>query len=202
VGPREELGITVALIPTHLRGVEIGRRHLPSMQVFQNGPNRGHDVSSFRWITSSAARHVSVRAGKIADDRTCRRARHLTAVIIRSGARPMPRAPLAPMRGFASSFNVPIGKFEGIEEPLARIAGTAYLLDAARRLTCAALNQGHHPAVISGIMKLHATERMRVAFDDAMDIHGGKAVMTAHRITSAISIVRCRSASPSRAPTF
>jgi acyl-CoA dehydrogenase len=74
-------------------------------------------------------------------------------------------------------FNVPIGKFEGIEEPLARIAGTAYLLDAARRLTCAALNQGRHPAVISGIMKLHATERMRIAIDDAMDIHGGKAVI-------------------------
>src|SRR5258707_2006120 len=64
-----------------------------------------------------------------------------------------------------------------MEEPLARIAGTAYLLDAARRLTCAALNQGHHPAVISGIMKLHATERMRIAIDDAMDIHGGKAVI-------------------------
>jgi acyl-CoA dehydrogenase len=31
--------------------------------------------------------------------------------------------------------------------------------------------------VISGIMKLHATERMRIAIDDAMDIHGGKAVI-------------------------
>jgi acyl-CoA dehydrogenase len=51
------------------------------------------------------------------------------------------------------------------------------LLDAARRLTCAALNEGRHPAVISGIMKLHATERMRIAIDDAMDIHGGKAVI-------------------------
>jgi len=74
-------------------------------------------------------------------------------------------------------FGISISKFEGIEEPLARIAGTAYLLDAARRLTCAALNAGHHPAVISGIMKLQATERMRVAIDDAMDIHGGKAVI-------------------------
>jgi acyl-CoA dehydrogenase len=74
-------------------------------------------------------------------------------------------------------FGISIGKFEGIEEPLARIAGTAYLLDAARRLTCAALNEGRHPAVISGIMKLQATERMRIAIDDAMDIHGGKAVI-------------------------
>ncbi len=81
------------------------------------------------------------------------------------------------MPASASSSAFRIGKFEGIEEPLARIAGTAYLLDAARRLTCAALNQGHHPAVISGIMKLHATERMRIAIDDAMDIHGGKAVI-------------------------
>jgi acyl-CoA dehydrogenase len=74
-------------------------------------------------------------------------------------------------------FGISISRFEGIEEPLARIAATAYQLDAARRLTCAALNQGHHPAVISGIMKLHATERMRIAIDDAMDIHGGKAVI-------------------------
>jgi acyl-CoA dehydrogenase len=74
-------------------------------------------------------------------------------------------------------FGIAIGKFEGIEEPLARIAATSYLLDAARRLTCAALNQGRHPAVISGIMKLQATERMRISIDDAMDIHGGKAVI-------------------------
>src|SRR5207245_5843154 len=80
----------------------------------------------------------------------------------------------APIR---EQFGISIGKFEGIEEPLARIAGTAYLLDAARRLTCAALNQGHHPAVISGIMKLHDTERMRIAIEEAMDIHAGKSVI-------------------------
>jgi acyl-CoA dehydrogenase len=74
-------------------------------------------------------------------------------------------------------FGISISKFEGVEEPLARIVATAYQLDAARRLTCAALNAGIHPAVISGIMKLHATERMRTAVDDAMDIHGGKAVI-------------------------
>ena len=63
------------------------------------------------------------------------------------------------------------------EEPLACIVGTAYLLDAARRLTAPRFNQGHHPAVISGIMKLHATERMRSSVNDAMDIHGGKAII-------------------------
>src|SRR5262249_43429627 len=41
---REDIGITVALVPANLPGVEIGRRHLPTMMVFQNGPTRGRDV--------------------------------------------------------------------------------------------------------------------------------------------------------------
>jgi acyl-CoA dehydrogenase len=73
-------------------------------------------------------------------------------------------------------FHVPIGKFEAIQEPLGRIAATCYLLDAARRLTCAAIDRGHKPAVIAAIMKQQATERLRVVANDAMDIHGGKAV--------------------------
>ncbi len=175
VGAREELGITVALIPTHLRGVEIGRRHLPSMQVFQNGPNRGHDVFiPMDYIIGGEARlgqgwkmlMTALAAGRGIS----------LPSLSAAGAAYAARTTGAYAR-IREQFNVSIGKFEGIEEPLARIAGTAYLLDAARRLTCAALNQGHHPAVISGIMKLHATERMRVAIDDAMDIHGGKAVI-------------------------
>jgi Acyl-CoA dehydrogenases len=105
-----------------------------------------------------------------------RRARHLAAVTLCRGCgsrgahhRRLCADPRAVQRAD--------WKIRRRQEPLARIAGTAYLLDAARRLTCAALNQGHHPAVISGIMKLHATERMRIAIDDAMDIHGGKAVI-------------------------
>ena len=39
IGEREDIGITLALVPTHLPGVSIGRRHLPAMHVFQNGPN-------------------------------------------------------------------------------------------------------------------------------------------------------------------
>jgi acyl-CoA dehydrogenase len=73
-------------------------------------------------------------------------------------------------------FNVPIGRFEAVEERLARIAANAYLLDAARRLTCAGIDRGHKPAVITAIVKQQATERLRVIANDAMDIHGGKAV--------------------------
>ncbi len=175
LGSQEDLGITVALIPTDLPGVSIGRRHLPAMQVFQNGPNWGKDVfipldhviggqerigQGWKMLMTAlaAGRGISLPSLSAAGAAYCARTTGAYARI-------------------REQFNIPIGKFEGIEEPLARIAGIAYLLDAARRLTCTALNLGHHPAVISGIMKLHATERMRIAVDDAMDIHAGKAVI-------------------------
>src|SRR5258708_4007681 len=175
VGPTEALGITVALIPTHLPGVEIGRRHLPSMQVFQNGPNWGRDglipMESLVGGQERLGRGWKMLMTALAAGRGIS-----LPSLSAAGAAFAARTTGAYAR-IREQFNVPIGKFEGIEEPLARIAGTAYLLDAARRLTCAALNQGRHPAVISGIMKLQATERMRIAIDDAMDIHGGKAVI-------------------------
>ncbi|MCC8971962.1 acyl-CoA dehydrogenase [Bradyrhizobium brasilense] len=175
VGSEEELGITVALIPTHLPGVSIGHRHLPAMQVFQNGPNWGKDVFiPLDYIIGGEARlgqgwkmlMTALAAGRGIS----------LPSLSAAGAAYAARTTGAYAR-IREQFGISISKFEGIEEPLARIAGTAYLLDAARRLTCAALNEGHHPAVISAIMKLHATERMRIAIDDAMDIHGGKAVI-------------------------
>src|SRR6266567_3291122 len=174
VGPTEDLGITVALIPTDLPGVEIGHRHLPAMQVFQNGPNWGRDVFiPMDYIIGGQARlgqgwkmlMTALAAGRGIS----------LPSLSAAGAAYAARTTGAYAR-IREQFGISISKFEGVEEPLARIVATAYQLDAARRLTCAALNAGVHPAVISGIMKLHATERMRIAVDDAMDVHGGKAV--------------------------
>src|SRR5207248_2683882 len=74
-------------------------------------------------------------------------------------------------------FHLPIGKFEAIQERLGRMAATAYLLDGARRMTTASIDAGHHPAVVTAIMKGQATDRLRVSVNDAMDVHGGKAVI-------------------------
>ncbi|WP_439358050.1 acyl-CoA dehydrogenase [Bradyrhizobium sp. DASA03007] len=175
VGDQEELGITVALIPTNLPGVEIGHRHLPSMQVFQNGPNRGRDVFiPLDYVIGGEARlgqgwkmlMTALAAG-----------RGISLPSLSAAGAAFAARTTGAYARIREQFGISISKFEGVEEPLARIVATAYQLDAARRLTCAALNAGVHPAVISGIMKLHATERMRVAIDDAMDIHGGKAVI-------------------------
>ncbi len=145
------------------------------MQVFQNGPNWGRDVFIPMDYIIGGQERLGQGWKMLMTALAAGRGISLPSLSA-AGAAYAARTSGAYAR-IREQFNVPIGKFEGIEEPLARIAGTAYLLDAARRLTCAALNQGHHPAVISGIMKLQATERMRIAIDDAMDIHGGKAVI-------------------------
>ena len=175
LGGEDDLGITVALIPTNTPGVEIGHRHLPSMQAFQNGPNWGRDVFiPLDWIIGGKER-IGQGWKMLMTALAAGRGISLPSLSA-AGAAYIARTAGAYSR-VREQFGIPIGKFEGIEDPLARIAGTAYLVDGARRLTCAALNQGHHPAVISGIMKLHATERMRTVVNDSMDIHGGKAVI-------------------------
>ena len=175
IGQEDDVGITVALVPTNLPGVKIGRRHLPAMQVFQNGPNEGHNVfipldhiiggveqagKGWKMLMSAlaAGRGISLPSLSAAGAAYCA---HTTGVYAR----------------VREQFHLPIGKFEAIEERLGRMAATAYLLDAARRHTCAGIDQGHHPAVVTAIMKGQATERLRVAVNDAMDVHGGKAVI-------------------------
>ena len=73
-------------------------------------------------------------------------------------------------------FGLPIGKFEGIEEPLARIGGFAYLLEAARRYTNGGLDSGAKPAVVTAIAKYNFTELSRIAINDGMDILAGAGI--------------------------
>jgi acyl-CoA dehydrogenase len=73
-------------------------------------------------------------------------------------------------------FNIPIGNFAGVRARLANIAGTTYLLDAARKTTTLALDHSHIPSVISAILKAHATYRLRKVINHAMDVYGGKAI--------------------------
>jgi len=175
ISSREDLGITVALVAASAPGVEIGRRHLPSYQPFQNGPVWGRDV----FVPLDAVIGGPERLGQgwrmLMSALAAGRGISLPA-LSSAGAALAARTSGAYAR-IREQFNIPISRFEGIEERLGRIAATAYLIDAARRLTCAALDQGHHPAVISAIMKSQATERMRTVVNDAMDVHGGKAVM-------------------------
>jgi acyl-CoA dehydrogenase len=173
-GDREALGITVALVPTSLPGVEIGRRHLPALHMFQNGPTWGHDV----FIPMDHVIGGIAQAGKGWKMLMSALAagRGISLPSLSAGGSAFAAHVCGAYARIREQFHVPIGHFEAIEERLGRIAATAYLLDAARRLTCAAIDHGHKPAVITAIVKQQATERLRVIANDAMDIHGGKAV--------------------------
>ena len=69
-----------------------------------------------------------------------------------------------------------MGKFEGVEEALARIGGHTYMMDAARSMTAGAVDLGEKPSVVSAIVKYHVTERARQVVNDGMDVIGGKGI--------------------------
>lgn len=175
IGDTEDIGITVALVPTDLQGVEIGRRHLPSMQMFQNGPNWGKDV--FIPLDNVIGGQAQVGNGWKMLMGALAAGRGISLPSLSAAGAAFSARTTGAYARVRQQFNIPIGKFEGIQQLLGRMAATAYLLDAARRLTCAGLDEGHSPAVISAIMKAHATDRMRDSVIDAMDIHAGKAVI-------------------------
>jgi acyl-CoA dehydrogenase len=175
IGEQTERGITAALIPTHLPGIEIGRRHLPLNIPFQNGPTRGRDVfvpvdfiiggrqragQGWRMLVEqlAAGRGVILPANAMGGGK---------AAVYASGAYARVRR----------QFNIGIGQFEGVGEALARIAGHTYIVNAAVNVTATVLGRGEKPAVPSAILKYHCTEFARKIANDAMDVHGGKGIM-------------------------
>ena len=174
LGNGENVGITVAMIPTTHPGVQIGRRHLPAGAAFPNGPNWGRDVvipmdyviggqamagQGWRMLMEclAAGRAISLPSSATA------------------GTKMMLRVSSAYAR-IRKQFGLPIGRMEGVEEPLARLVESAYASEAARGVTAAMVSRGERPSVISALMKYSTTERMRRAVNDAFDIHGGRAI--------------------------
>ncbi len=174
LGKGEDVGITVAMIPASHPGVNIGRRHLPSGAAFPNGPNWGTDVFiPMDWIIGGekmAGQGWRMLMECLAAGRAISLPSSATA-----GAKAMLRVTSAYAR-IRRQFGLPVGRMEGIEEPLARIVETAYVNEAARGVTASMVSRGEKPSVISALMKYQTTERMRRAVNDAMDIHGGRAI--------------------------
>ncbi|MCG3726133.1 acyl-CoA dehydrogenase FadE [Vibrio cincinnatiensis] len=174
LGDTPDIGITCALIPTDLAGVEIGNRHFPLNVPFQNGPTQANDLfvpldfiiggakmagQGWRMLVEclSVGRGITLPSNSTGGIKTAALATGAYARIRRQ-------------------FKQPIGQMEGIEEPLARLAGNAYVMDAASNLTVAAIDLGEKPSVISAIVKYHCTHRGQRAIIDAMDIVGGKGI--------------------------
>ncbi|KJS08320.1 MAG: acyl-CoA dehydrogenase [Gammaproteobacteria bacterium BRH_c0] len=176
IGDNEELGISCALIPVATPGVITGNRHLPVGSAFMNGPTQGKDV----FIPMSFVIGGQERLGQgwrmLMHCLAAGRAISLPALGT-AGAKLSARYSGEYAR-IRKQFGMPIAYFEGVEEALARIAGEAYRIDAARNLTLSALALGEKPSVLSAILKWYATEANRRSINDAMDIHGGKGIIT------------------------
>ncbi len=200
LGDQEDIGITARADPHQHPGVNIGRRHLPLNASFMNGPNSGKDVFiPMDWVVGGQA-YVGQGWRMLMECLAAGRSISLPSSTT-GGAKLAARATGAYSR-VRSQFRVPIGKFEGVEEALARIGGNTYAIEAARVMTAGAVDLGEKPSVISAIVKYHCTERGRQVVNDAMDVHGGKGICLGPTTISAAAISRFRSASRSRAPTF
>ncbi len=174
LGKGEDLGITCALIPTKTPGVVVGKRHDPLGTPFYNCPTQGKDVvvsvdtivggiegAGRGWLMLmeclAAGRGISLPAQSAGG----------TAVVTRV---------VSAHASIRKQFGFPIGMMEGVEEPLARIAGFNYLIEAMRKYTLGALDKGIKPAVTTAMAKYNATEIARKCINDGMDVMGGAGI--------------------------
>jgi len=176
LGEKEDHGITAALIPANTPGVTSGRRHLPLNTPFMNGPTQGEDVFvPLDYIIGGV-------------DRAGQGWRMLMEQLAAGRAISLPTESMGSSQAaiYASAaycqirkqFGLPIAKFEGVEEVLTRMAGLTYIMNAGVSCTMAAIKTGEIPAVPSAIMKYHCTEMGRIVGNDAMDVQGGKAIIS------------------------
>lgn len=175
LGDKEELGISLALIPTDTPGVEIGRRHLPLGAAFMNGPNSGKDVFVPLEYLIGGPDYLGKGWMMLMNCLSVGRSISLPAV--GTGAAKYTSLVTGQYSQVREQFNVPLSAFEGIQEALARIGGNAWLMDSARILTANAVDLGEKPSVLSAILKYHLTERGRECITHAMDVHGGKGII-------------------------
>ncbi len=179
LGGECDRGITLALVPRSTPGIESGRRHLPLNMPFQNGPVRGKDVFVPMSCLIGGEAYIGQGWRMLVECLSVGRSISLPSTA--AGGVRMCAATTGAYARIRKQFQMPIGRFEGVEEALARIGGYTYAVTALSQMTAHAVDLGEKPAVPSAIAKYHATEIGREVIRDAMDIHGGKGVILGPR---------------------
>jgi len=179
IGGTRDIGITLALLPRNTPGVEIGRRHFPLNSPFQNGPVRGRDV--FIPLTQLIGGVDKAGLGWNMLNECLAVGRSITLPSTASGGAKYAAIVGGAYARIRKQFGLPIGRFEGVQEALARIGGKAYAASALAEATAAAVDRGDVPAVPSAIAKYHCTSMSREAASDFMDIIGGKGIILGPR---------------------
>lgn len=171
---QQHLGITCALIPTSLRGIRIGKRHYPLNSAFPNGPTQGKDVFVPLDFIIGGAKMAGKGWNMLMECLATGRA--ITLPSMATGGAKVAAFTTGAYSIIRQQFNVSIGRFEGIEEVLARIAANTYIMEATRLFAVSAIDRGERPAIQSAISKYHTTELGRKVINDAMDVLGGKGI--------------------------
>jgi acyl-CoA dehydrogenase len=174
-----DLGITCALIPNTTKGVIQGRRHDPLATPFVNSPLNGENVIIS--VDAVIGGRDGVGKGWKMLVECLSAGRGISLPSTSSGGSKLITRAVGAYSAIRHQFNTPIGKFEGVEEVLARIISRTYALDAMRCFTASAIDSGSKPAVITAIAKYHATEIFRQNINDGMDIMGGSAIIRGPR---------------------
>jgi acyl-CoA dehydrogenase len=179
LGEKEDIGITLCLIPTSHPGVESGHRHLPMHLAFMNGPTRGKDVFiPIDWIIGGV--DMAGHGWKMLME-CLAIGRSISLPALSTGCGMLTYRTTGAYARIRKQFNTSLSSFEGIEAVLGDIAGTAYQLEACRQLTCSALDQHIRPSIASAIAKYHMTEMARRVMSHSMDIHAGHAIQVGPR---------------------
>lgn len=175
IGDKESLGITVCLIPSDLPNVHTGKRHFPLDLGFMNGPTRGHEV--FVPMSYVIGGQSMLGQGWRMLMECLSIGRSISLPALSTGLGQMLFRTTSAYSKVRKQFKTSIGKFEGVEEALARIGAFTYLMEATRCFTISAIDQGYKPSIASAITKYHLTELGRKLVNDSMDIHGGRGIM-------------------------
>ena len=171
----KDLGVNCALIPSKTPGVILGRRHDPLGVPFYNCPTEGHNVELLLEDVIIGGRDGVGQGWKMLME-SLAAGRGISLPANSTGGAKLVTRVIGAYTAIRKQFGLAIGKFEGIEEPMAEIGGFTYMLDAARKYTCGALATGAKPAVVTAIAKYNFTEIFRKIINHGMDIQGGAAI--------------------------
>lgn len=179
IGDTKDIGITLALLPRETSGVEIGRRHFPLNSPFQNGPIHGREV--FIPLSQLIGGVEMVGKGWNMLNECLAVGRSITLPSTASGGAKFGAVVTGAYARIRKQFGLSVGRFEGVEEALARIGGKAYAISALSQATAAAVDRGDVPSVPSAIAKYHCTTMSREVISDVMDVVGGKGIILGPR---------------------
>jgi acyl-CoA dehydrogenase len=177
IGTEVDRGISCALVPANLAGVEIGRRHNPG-SAFMNGPITGVDVFIPMDMLIGGEEYIGQGWRMLVECLGAGRGVSLPALSTAGGE--MSYLLVGAFARIRRQFGIPVGKFEGVQEASADIAATAYMLEAYRALVTRALDDGA-PSVLTAMAKYHATESLRTVVNHSMDILGGRGIQMGPR---------------------